>query len=268
MTNEFITMILDSARNTAHDRNEFLETLKKNLEGMYDDFVDEAKNKQKQSVYNLIGTYNYLPTTTFLKTYVCGVIEDKYDLFQSVDWNAQEVLSEITENATNYFVDKFGLDEDDKAVFYQWLDCAGDYTNEYTIIENLVFLHGDRSHPDLYRMYKECFGEDFKVEGENDGSTEEITNTELVKEKYVESYLMATHLCATIASSLALTYAVINTNNYCGDMGVNVVSCSTPLALKELGFSDSECETIAKLKIGESCMSEDYGNGVVVVRMA
>lgn len=268
MTNEFITIILDSARNIAHDRNGFYETLKKNLEGMYDDFVNEAKNKQKQSVYNLIGTYNYLPTTTFLKTYVCGVIEDKYDLFQSVDWNAQEVLAEITENATNYFADKFDLDDNDKAVFYQWLDDAVDFTNDYTIIENLGFPHGDKSHPDLYRMYKECFGEDFKVEGENDGPTEEITNTELVKEKYVESYPLISHLCATIASSLALTYAIINTNNYCGDMGVTICSCSTPLAMEKMGFSESECKTIAKLKIGESCMSEDYGNGVVVVRMA
>lgn len=261
MTNEFITMILDSARNTAHDRNEFLETLKKNLEGMYDDFVDEAKNKQKQSVYNLIGTYNYLPTTTFLKTYVCGVIEDKYDLFQSVDWNAQEVLSEITENATNYFVDKFDLDEDDKAVFYQWLDGAGDYTNEYTIIENLVFLHGDRSHPDLYRMYKECFGEDFKVEGEeDDDDTDDFVITNYPNRR--------TELTATINTNFAMLFAVLNTHTYNGDMGVTIESCSSPLALKELGFSDSECATIAKLKIGESCMSEDYGNGVVVVRMA
>lgn len=259
MTNEFITMILDSARNTAHDRNGFYETLKKNLEGMYDDFVNEAKNKQKQSVYNLIGTYHYLPTATYLKTYVCGVIEDKYDLFQNVDWNVQEVLSEITENATNYFVDKFGLDEDDKAVFYQWLDCAGDYTNEYTIIENLVFLHGDRSHPDLYRMYKECFGKDFKVEGEDD-VTDDFVITNYPNRR--------TELTATINTNFAMLFAVLNTHTYNGDMGVTIESCSSPLALKELGFSDSECATIAKLKIGESCMSEDYGNGVVVVRMA
>lgn len=259
MTNEFITMILDSARNIAHDRNGFYETLKKNLEGMYDDFVDEAKKKQKESVYNLILSYDYLPTTTLLDTYVLGIIETKYDLFQSVDWNAQEVLSEITENATNYFVGKFGLNEVEKAVFYQWLGNADDYTNEYTIIDNLGFPHGDKSHPDLYRMYKECFGKDFKVEGEDD-----VTD-DFVITNYPNRH---TELTATINTNFAMLFAVLNTHTYNGDMGVTIESCSSPLALKELGFSDSECATIAKLKIGESCMSEDYGNGVVVVRMA
>lgn len=65
-----------------------------------------------------------------------------------------------------------------------------------------------------------------------------------------------------------LVYAIINTANYDGDMGAIIVKSCSPIALKDYGFDVEECKEISKLAVGELFTSHDYGNGVVVVRMA
>lgn len=66
-----------------------------------------------------------------------------------------------------------------------------------------------------------------------------------------------------------LTYALISTSNYNGGMGsVIVVKSCSPIALKDYGFDIEECKEIGKLAVGELFTSHDYGNGMVIVRMA
>lgn len=65
-----------------------------------------------------------------------------------------------------------------------------------------------------------------------------------------------------------LVYAIINTANYDGDMGTIIAKSCSPMALKDYGFDIEECKEVGKLAVGELFTSHDYGNGVVVVRMA
>ena len=65
-----------------------------------------------------------------------------------------------------------------------------------------------------------------------------------------------------------LTYCVHNTSDYCGQMGVTIVQGVSPLILKDYGFDDDECKDIGKLNIGGTYISEDYGSGVIVVRLS
>lgn len=65
-----------------------------------------------------------------------------------------------------------------------------------------------------------------------------------------------------------LVYAIINTANYDGDMGTIIVKSCSPNALKDYCFDVEECREISKLAVGELFTSHDYGNGVVVVRIA
>ena len=65
-----------------------------------------------------------------------------------------------------------------------------------------------------------------------------------------------------------LTYAILNTSNYNGGVGAIIVKCYTPNALKDYGFDLEECKEIGKLAVGELFTSHDYGNGMVIVRMA
>lgn len=63
-------------------------------------------------------------------------------------------------------------------------------------------------------------------------------------------------------------YAIINTAEYCGDMGCIVVQITDPLDLKEYGFTEEECKECDLIGVGEKFDSYDYGLGCVVVRMA
>ena len=66
-----------------------------------------------------------------------------------------------------------------------------------------------------------------------------------------------------------LTYALISTSNYNDGMGsVIVIKSCSPIALKDYGFDIEECKEIGKLAVGELFTSHDYGNGMVIVRMA
>lgn len=63
------------------------------------------------------------------------------------------------------------------------------------------------------------------------------------------------------------TFSIINTANYCGDMGVLVVEGRTD-ELEYWGFEDEDIKEIDKLNIGASWVSNEYGvGGCVVVRM-
>ena len=80
----------------------------------------------------------------------------------------------------------------------------------------------------------------------------------------------ATDLCTiNIERNGELTYAILNTSNYNGGMGsVLVLKSCSPIALKDYGFDIEECKEIGKLAVGELFTSHDYGNGMVIVRMA
>jgi hypothetical protein len=65
-----------------------------------------------------------------------------------------------------------------------------------------------------------------------------------------------------------LTYAIINTHNYCGDSGVIIVECSSAKALEVYGFDTEEIGEVSKLAVGEMFTSYDYGDGCVCVRIA
>lgn len=62
-------------------------------------------------------------------------------------------------------------------------------------------------------------------------------------------------------------FAIINTAEYCGDMGVIVVQITHPLDLQEYGFTEEECKECDLIGIGDKFDSHDYGVGCVVVRM-
>ena len=92
------------------------------------------------------------------------------------------------------------------------------------------------------------------------------------KKETIEVYVnrKATDLCTiNIERNVGeLTYAILNTSNYNGGVGAIIVKCYTPNALKDYGFDIEECKEIGKLAVGELFTSHDYGNGMVIVRMA
>lgn len=64
------------------------------------------------------------------------------------------------------------------------------------------------------------------------------------------------------------TFNIINTYEYCGDMGSIIVECESANDLDEYGFDTADCNNIERLDVGEVYESYDYGKGCLVVRMA
>lgn len=94
-----------------------------------------------------------------------------------------------------------------------------------------------------------------KAEAKVDNIKTKIASTEL--------------LSATIKQNGAnLIYAIMNTSEYDGGMGITIVEGMSPRILEDYGFDEKEINTIAKMGIGESFGDTSYGYGVVVVRMA
>ena len=268
MTREVIDLIINDVKagypNASSD--EIMETLKTKLGASYDDFMENAVTNRVKDIIKEFDELSYLPSHPKVAEWLENFILDKLDILTPVKNDYVNITLELSDYALKVLMKEFCIAESKKEVLWDYMNNQDTYNLEWLAVEYML-VKNSMIHDLTLDGLSECVREHFNV-CFADEPTDEVTNTELVKEKYVESYPLTSHLCATIASSLALTYAIINTNNYCGDMGVNVVSCSTPLALTNLGFSKADCEGVAKLQIGETYMSEDYGNGAVVTRMA
>ena len=266
MTREVIDLIIHDVNagypNASSD--EIMETLKTRLGASYDDFMENAVTNRARDIIKEFDKLSYLPSHPKVAEWFESFILEKMDILKPVKNDYVNITLELSDYALKVLMKELNISESKKEVLWDYMNNQDTYNLEWLVIEYMLVKNGTITTPTSHLIehaieehLNTCFG-----------PTEEVTNTELVKEKYVESYPLTSHLCATIVSGLALTYAIINTHNHCGDMGVNVVSCSTPLALTNLGFSKTECEGIAKLQIGETYISEDYGNGAVVTRMA
>lgn len=268
MTREVIDLIINDVKagypNASSD--EIMETLKTKLGASYDDFMENAVTNRVKDIIKEFDTLSLLPSHPKVTEWLKNFIFEKLDILKPFRSDYCDITLELSDYALKVLMEEFNISESKKEVLWDYMNNQDTYNLEWLAVEYILVKNNMITNLTLYGL-SECIREHFHV-CFVDEPTEEVTNTELVKEKYVESYPLTSHLCATIVSSLALTYAIINTNNYCGDMGVNVVSCSTPLALTNLGFSKADCEGVAKLQIGETYMSEDYGNGAVVTRMA
>lgn len=266
MTREIIDLIINDVKagypNASSD--EIMETLKTKLGASYDDFMENAETNRVKDIIKEFDELSYLPSHPKVAEWLKNFILEKLDILTPVKNDYVNITLELSDYALKVLMKEFCISESKKEVLWDYMNNQDTYNLEWLAVEYMLVKNGMITTPTLH-LIEHAIEEHFNTCFD---PTEEVTNTELVKEKYVESYPLTSHLCATIVSGLALTYAIINTNNYCGDMGVNVVSCSTPLALTNLGFSKADCEGVAKLQIGETYMSEDYGNGAVVTRMA
>lgn len=270
MTKDIVNLIIEDAKQRYSDYNadELHEVIKYSLGNAFDSFCESSTHYRLTELKQMFKDGECFPYSNDLEGLFDDIILSEMNVYtKTTEQEYNDIIKTITNMAEDIFVEMYDLTKKEVEQFNIYLWDRQDMIIEWTILDVKNFTPENKIHLD--NVFEECFGYSPNRGTENIIPTTNIRECkELVKEKYVESYPLTSHLCATIVSSLALTYAIINTNNYCGDMGVNVVSCSTPLALTNLGFSKADCEGVAKLQIGETYMSEDYGNGAVVTRMA
>ena len=63
-----------------------------------------------------------------------------------------------------------------------------------------------------------------------------------------------------------LIFNIINTSQYIGGMGTLIIHCDSHMALSDYGFDDNELKEIAKMNVGDTFVSHDYGKGCILVR--
>ena len=186
----------------------------------------------------------------------------------SID-NTHEVICQIQHDVVGYIGKN--LNDNEFEEFLGWYDETY-YPND--IIDHIVFYNLEEGLLSLNssvivkycneknKSYKLFFTE------EELAKFEKGTNTEVKTEETPS--IKGKELCVINLNRdiTELTYCVHNTSDYCGQMGVTIVQGISPLILKDYGFDDDECKDIGKLDIGGTYISEDYGSGVVVVRMS
>ena len=195
--------------------------------------------------------------------YIYGVINPLANPYISVHDNFQYVVTEMLHDACGYV--GANLNDSEFEEFHEYMDCNVSVRRYITIMVGKKLGRPFEENNDIINEYaiKKGISPNIfypKKETANVDNTDvEVVNCE------------ATEVCSiNIERNVGeLTYALISTSNYNDGMGsVIVIKSCSPIALKDYGFDIEECKEIGKLAVGELFTSHDYGNGMVIVRMA
>lgn len=188
--------------------------------------------------------------------YIFEKIIEVSNPYRSVSDNYNDLYVEILHDASGYLGKS--LTDDEFGEFRGFVD------EEVPLWRQIKVMVGkkngepfERDNDDLIHKY--CY--DYK---------RIIDSSIFYREEYPQTELKGTQMfdIRIDRDVTDLVYAILNTSNYDGDMGVIVVKGISPTILKEYGFDDDDCKAISTLAVGASYTSTDYGNGVVVVRMS
>lgn len=247
-----------------------LSVLKEKVKGMFDDagfadFTDKLRVDMENRIWNeLLKTMDVDGITNeSTNWYLHEVITNYMDIWCSVDVNHDNIISEILHDASGYLAINLNDEEfghwhgwlDENISVWRWVDvCTSKFDNK-PITEHL----------DIIEQYCNETGKDIQKFLSKDS----VTNIIAVVEEEYPTFPSKTVLDFNMGAEVTdMVFTIINTKVYDGDMGIIVVKGISPMILEEWGFDKWECEEIGKMEIGGTWASSDYGNGVVVVRMA
>ena len=192
--------------------------------------------------------------------YIYGIITPISNPYISVSDNFQYVVTEMLHDACGYV--GATLNDDEFACFQAFMDENISVRRYIEIAVGKKLGRPFEENNDIINEYAIGKGISPKIFY----PTEETPKAEVK----INVACKATQICnVRVERNVTdLVYAIIITANYDGDMGTIIAKSCSPMALKDYGFDVEECKEIGKLAVGELFTSHDYGNGVVVVRMA
>ena len=245
------------------DITEYFRNVFKDKE-TYEEFYKQGCREMSEELIEYIILHTGV--TEFSKDaedYIYGVINPLANPYISVHDNFQYVVTEMLHDACGYV--GANLNDSEFEEFHEYMDCNvsvrryiiimvgkklgrpfeenNDIINEYAIKKGIS--------PDIFYPKKE---------------TANVDNTEVAVVNCEATEVCSINIERNVGE---LTYALISTSNYNDGMSsVIVIKSCSPIALKDYGFDIEECKEIGKLAVGELFTSHDYGNGMVIVRMA
>ena len=244
--------------------------LEEKVKGMFDDagfadFKDKLRTDMENRIWNeLLKTMDVDGISNeSTNWYLHEVITNNMNIWYSVDVNHDNIISEILHDASGYlainlndsqFEDWHGWFDEHISV-WRWVDvCTSKFDNK-PITE----------HMDIIEMYCNDTDNDVQMFLSKDSETKATIKSEEEYPTFPSKTVLDFNMGAEVTD---MVFTIINTKVYDGDMGVIVVKGISPMILEDWGFDKWECEEIGKMEIGGTWASSDYGNGVVVVRMA
>lgn len=241
-------------------------TLRDKVKEMFDDagfadFTDKLRVDMENRIWNeLLKTMDVDGISNeSTNWYLHEVITNNMDIWCSVDVNHDNIISEILHDASGYLAINLNDEEfehwhgwlDENISVWRWVDvCTSKFDNKLIT-----------EHLDIIEQYCYETGKDVQMFLSKDSVTDKVEEYPTFPSKTVLDFNMG-------AEVTDMVFTIINTKVYDGDMGVIVVKGISPMILEDWGFEKWECEEIGKMEIGGTWASSDYGNGVIVVRMA
>ena len=242
--------------------------LEEKVKGMFDDagftdFMDKLRTDMENRIWDSILASMDVDGISNESTnwYLHEVITNNMNIWNSVDVNRDNIISEILHDASGYLAINLNDSQfedwhgwfDEHISLWRWVDvCTSKFDNK-PITEHL----------DIIEKYCNETDNDIQMFLGKESVTNEIVedNHPTFPSKQVLDFNMG-------AEVTDMVFAIINTKTYDGEMGVLIVKGISPMILKDYGFDTEECTEIGKINVGDSWTNSMYGNGVVVVRMA
>ena len=230
----------------------------------YEEFYKQGCREMSDELFEYLKIHtDVVEFSKDAEDYIYGIINPLANPYISVHDNFQYVVTEMLHDACGYV--GANLNDSEFEEFHEYMDCNVSVRRYITIMVGKKLGRPFEENNDIineYAIKKGISPAIFYPKKE----TENVDNTEVT-----DVNGKATEVCTiNIERNVGeLTYAIISTSNYNGGMGsVLVLKSCSPIALKDYGFDIEECKEIGKLAVGELFTSHDYGNGMVIVRMA
>ena len=234
-----------------------LNLIKSEMGNLYDDFITSAQKYYATDILRKMDSSGYCPNTDALRAWLDTYLMTKVNLLNSLEEQYADIIHSIHCYAVNGFGAEFNITDNDKwTAVSEYIGDGNNLDIEWEIIDFINFRHTELKSR-MNEIYDTIFNNNVE-KIEYDPLTmplSDLKSSEIIRANVYDEY--------------GLVYQVINTKNYhLPHMSIGVITCNSPRALEMYGYNENEIKEIAKLDIGETYLSEDYGNGVIVLRMA
>ena len=244
-------------KKTALETEEYFKNIF--TEDEYDEFYSELVDQTKECIRLEFISLNILPKNEVLNEIFVWM--DKHINYYDVVSNILDsIYTEVFQSVSGFFGE--GCTD---SQFEEVRDAMGDFSwgEHMDVYEYLL----TKENPNV----TDWMGYVTQIEKKvgfclPNNTPQKAKETFSMKEKFTTTEIVSLTLKQNGAN---LIYALINTSEYDGSMGIIVVEGISPRILENYGFHNDDIMEIARLEVGNSWNTHFmYGKGVVVTRIA
>jgi hypothetical protein len=258
MSRDIVNMIIEDVKvgYPSYNSDQLHEVIKVSLGNAFDCFCESSTYYRLADIRKTFIDFGYYPCNNNVAGLLDEIILAEMDVYSDLDDEYNKVVKTITNMSIDFFAEMYGLTEEEKSKFHDYIWDYDHFGLEWSILDVKNFSDEYKGYLD--EEFKDCFGYAHDADCRfNVEVKKPICETDLTKSKCLVS--------GTIADTMSMTFAILNTKNYDdGDnMGYTIIQGISPKMLYNYGFDTEEVEEAGKLPIGGTMNSYLYGDGVI-----